>query len=295
MFDIILIIIAILSFAFIIWSIVKKFPLLKNVNVDSLPEIRMQRQKEVILKSRMLRGWLEVWEKVKGLVAPTQDKVNSAFRQYYQKLKSVEKDIKLRGHKQLSSAVDKSQAIEEMITEAKQLVNSEEYKKAEDVLLDALSIEQHNVDAYKLLAEVYRCRKEFVQAKETLEYLLKITHDGDAGVYSSLAHIAKERGNLKQAEEDYLKSISLAEDNYLYFLSLAEVYLDLEEEAKALEIAQRALVLSSNNPKILDFLINISIIMQDKELAQQYLDRLKEVNPDNNKILSFIERIDNLK
>ncbi|MBT6690868.1 tetratricopeptide repeat protein [Candidatus Parcubacteria bacterium] len=295
MFDIILIGIAVVALIFIIWSLLKKFPLLTNVNVDSLPDIRVQRQKEAILKSRMLRGWLELWNKAKGLTAPTQDKVNNIFKQYYNKLKSVEKDLKRRGHQQLSSAVDKSQAVEEMITEAKQLVNSEEYKKAEDILLDAVSVEQHNVDAYKLLAEVYRCRKEFVQAKETLEYLLKITHNADAGIYSSLANIARERGNLKQAEEDYIKSISLSDDNYLHFLSLAEVYLDLEEEDKAFKIAQRALVLSPNNPKILDFLINISIIMQDKELAQQYLERLKEVNPDNNKILSFIERIDNLK
>ena len=295
MFDIILIGIAVVALIFIIWSLLKKFPLLTNVNVDSLPDIRVQRQKEAILKSRMLRGWLELWNKAKGLTAPTQDKVNNIFKQYYNKLKSVEKDLKRRGHQQLSSAVDKSQAVEEMITEAKQLVNSEEYKKAEDILLDAVSVEQHNVDAYKLLAEVYRCRKEFVQAKETLEYLLKITHNADAGIYSSLANIARERGNLKQAEEDYIKSISLSDDNYLHFLSLAEVYLDLEEEDKAFKIAQRALVLSPNNPKIFDFLINISIIMQDKELAQQYLERLKEVNPDNNKILSFIERIDNLK
>ena len=34
--------------------------------------------------------------------------------------------------------------------------------------------------------------------------------------------------------------------------------------------------------------------MSDKELASDYLDKLKEVNPANQKIAEFIERIDSL-
>lgn len=295
MWDFFLIIFIILSLAFIIWLVIKKLPKLTNINVNNLPEIKAQRQKEAILKGRLERLWQEWQNKLKDLTKPGQDKINDVFRQYYQKLKNIEKDLRRRGHDKLSSALDKSQTINDLLTETKQAINVEDYKKAEDILLDVLNLDQYNIEAYSLLAEVYRYRKEYVQAKETLEYLLKLTHNSNAAVYSSLAEIAKERGNLKQAEEDYLKSISLSQDNYLYFLSLAEVYLDLEEVDRALETAQRALVLSPNNPKILDFLINISIIRQDQELANQYLDKLKEVNPDNNKIVEFLERIDNLK
>ena len=46
--------------------------------------------------------------------------------------------------------------------------------------------------------------------------------------------------------------------------------------------------------EFLDFLINLSIIMQDKELALQYINKLKEVNPENNKISEFIEQVDSL-
>ncbi|MDP2812774.1 MAG: hypothetical protein Q8O32_03720 [bacterium] len=292
--DIILIILIVLSLAFIAWLIFKKLPKLKNINIDSLPETKMRKQKEIILKNRLLRISQDILLKAKDASGPLQNKAKDSLRQYYQKLKQAEKDLRRRGHEKLTSAVDKSQTIEQLITEAKQAINSGDYQTAEETLLDALNIDQYHIEAYKLLAEVYRGKKEYIQAKETLEYLLKLTHNQDAGVYSSLADVAKERGNLKQAEEDYLKSISLSDDNYLYFLSLAEVYLDLEEKEKALNIAKRAQLLSPNNPKILDFLINISIIMQDKELANQYLDRLREVNPDNKKIREFVENIDNL-
>ncbi len=294
MLDIILIILIIVSLLLLIWQVVKKFPRLVNININSLPDIKIKRQKDEILKNRLQRSWLDILDKLKSLSSPTQSKINNIFRQYYLRLKNIEKDLKRRGHAKLTSAVDKSQAVDDMLTEAKQYINSEEYQKAEEVLLDALSVEQHNIEAYKILVEVYRYRKEYDQAKETLEYLLKLTHDDDAAVYSSLAGLAHQRGNLKQAENDYLKSISISDDNYLHFLSLAEVYLDLDEQNKALDTAQRAQILAPNNPKVLDFLINLSIIMQDKELATQYINKLKEVNPENNKIPEFMEQVDSL-
>ena len=294
-FDIVLIVLAILSLAYIIRLVVKKFSRLTNVNVDNLPDIQIQRQKDAILTKRLERSWSNVLGKSKELAGPWQKKLVKGIKDYYQQLKNLETDLRRRGHQELSSNVDKSKAINELVTKAGELLKNEEYQLAEEVLLDALSYDQHSVDAYKVLAEVYRCKKEYEQAKQTLEYLLRLTHNEDSAVYSSLGKLARQRGDLKQAEEDYLKSISLADDNHLHFLSLAETYLELEEESKALATARRALVLSPNSPKVLDFLINVSIIMQDKELALRYLDKLKEVNPDNQKILEFLEYIDKLK
>ncbi len=295
MLDIILIIVAVISGFFIIRMLVRKFPHLANVNVNNLPEVKANRQKQLILQNRLYRLTHEYWSKLKGTLEPWQDQVNNKFQNYYQRLKVMEKDLQRRGQERLSSAVSKSQTLDEMLTQARQHINDENYQAAEDSLIDVLGLDNHNVEAYKLLTEVYRSRKEYEQAKETLEYLLKLTHESDPAVYFSLADIAKQRGNLKQAEEDYLKSISLSDDNYLYFLSLAEVYLDLDQPEKALSTAQRALILSPNNPKILDFLINLSIIIQDQELAKQYLNKLREVNPENNKLIEFGERIDDLK
>lgn len=294
MLDIFLIILAVLSLAFVIWLVIRNFPRLTNINVDNLPDVKVRKQKETILKNRLERSWTDVFDKIKSLGEPLHDKVQDKFKNYYRKLKSVEKDLRRRSFEKLTSSVDKSKAIDGILTTAKQKINSEEYQEAEETILDAIAIDPHSIEAYKLLAEVYRLKKEYTQAKETLEYLLKLTHTEDPDVYYSLADIAKERGNLKQAEEDYIKSISLSDDNYLYLLSLAEVYMDLEEEEKALETAQKALLLAPNNPKILDFLINISIIMSDKELALEYLDKLREINPENQKIVDFGERIDNL-
>lgn len=294
MIDILLIFLIIISGFFIGQMLFRKSPHLSNINVDNLPAIKAERQKQIILRGRLYRGFDEVSVKLKKAIEPLQDQINLHFKNYYQRLRLFEHELKRKGEKQLSAAVDKSQTLDAYLVEARQLINSEEYQKAEDKLIDCLSFDEHNIEAYKLLVDLYRARKQYDEAKETLEYLLRLTHEADPSVYFSLADIAKERGNLKQAEDDYLRSISLSEDNYLYFLNLAEVYLELDDKEKALQTAQRAYILAPNNPKILDFLINLCIIIQDKVLASDYLEQLKVVNPENNKIIEFNEKIDSL-
>ncbi|MCB9802732.1 tetratricopeptide repeat protein [Candidatus Nomurabacteria bacterium] len=294
MLNIFLILIILLSLAYLAWLLYQKLPHLSNINVESLPHIQNKQKKDDILKTRLKRDLGKVFSFWRHVSLPARDRVFDWFKNNYGKLKELERDLRRRSQEQFSSTLSKSQTVDELLTEAKILFNNEEYSKAEEVLIDALSVDPYSVDVYKLLANVYREKKEYEQAKETLKYLLKLTHNADAGVFTSLAEISKVRGNLKQAEEEYLQSISLSDDNHLNFLSLAEVYLDLDDQEQALETAQRALLLSPNNPKILDFLINISIIIQDKELANRYLAKLQEVNPDNQKIAHFIEEIDEL-
>ena len=294
MIDIFFIILTILSLVYIIFIIIKKIPKLVNVNLDNLPDFRTKIKKEEILKQRIRNRLNKILKYSKELLLPLNDNIKDYLKDYYQKLKKIEEDLKSKSYEKLNSSLSKSKLIDNLIREAKESIAEEDYKEAESKLLDALKIDPHNQEVYKILADVYTEQKEYEEAKETLEYLLKLTHNNKAAVFSSLANLAKERGNLKEAEEEYLKSISLSSDNYIYFISLAEVYLELEEYKYALETAQRALILANNNPKILDFLINVSIIIQDKELASKYLDKLKEVNIDNKKIGYFNEKIDNL-
>ncbi len=69
---------------------------------------------------------------------------------------------------------------------------------------------------------------------------------------------------------------------------------DLEQYENAQEAAEQAFSLSPNNPKILDFLIETSIILQDRNRADEYLAKLIVVNPQNGKIPSFKKRFESL-
>ena len=56
---------------------------------------------------------------------------------------------------------------------------------------------------------------------------------------------------------------------------------------------KEAVTIESGNPKYLDRLIELSIILKDKNLAETSLSKLKEINPENKKINEYKDKIEN--
>jgi Flp pilus assembly protein TadD len=113
-------------------------------------------------------------------------------------------------------------------------------------------------------------------------------------VHRSLGGVARDAGDLKTAQEHFGSLVELEKTSPIAYLDLASIYLALENPHRAFELAQEAAVLEPNNPKVLDFLLEVSIIMQDKEAAEKTLKQLQEVNPDNQKLEEFKTRVADL-
>lgn len=292
--DYLLIIIIIGSAGYLIYLVIRKLPQLSNINIDRVPGVRDAAVKNKILEAKLKRDILQQLTAFQKFFGWQRLSLNSLMQSWRDRLLQLEREYKRITHRDLSSEVKKSKVLEDLLNNAKTYLDQEEYGKAEEVLIDALALNDHHRETYFLLVQAYQGKRELDHAKETLEYLLRLTHHEDPKVYQGLAQISAERGNLKEAEEDYLQSISLDENNYVYYLQLADIYKELDEPDKALEAAKKSLILAPNNPKILDFLVEISILLQDREQANDYLDRLIEVNPDNNKIDVLRKKIETL-
>ncbi len=76
-----------------------------------------------------------------------------------------------------------------------------------------------------------------------------------------------------------------------YYYSLGQVNHALEDFDTALINFKDAVQLEENNPKYLDMLIEISLIVRNRLLALDTLKKLKEVNPDNQKLEEFEVKI----
>jgi tetratricopeptide (TPR) repeat protein len=293
--NILLIVIICVTLGYSFFVIQHTLPRLANVNTKTMPEAKQAGIKRQILEDKLRRDFQKRWNVLKRLfIVQNKNKVTAFFGSIYQRLRDMEQEYRLASKKDLSAQVSTSQRIDESLATARQAIIEEQYSKAEQVLIDALQSDEHNVKAYTLLAQVYKAQGDYDHAKETLEYILHLTNAKDPGIYSSLADLALERGDLHTAQEDYLKSISLDPNNHNFYIELAEVYTMLAAHDKAQDAAQKAQALAPNNPKILDFLIENSIILQDKRRAADYLQRLVDANPENGKIASFRERIDSL-
>ena len=294
--DIFLVIVALGAFIFIVRVLKDVFPRLVNINVHTIPEGHQERIKRQILEEKLKRDFKKRWGVFRDAVLVERTRaICNFFSGLYQRVQDMEKEYRRGNSKDLSTQVTKIRSIEECVAAARQHMQANEHAKAEQLLLECLKEDEHNTKVYTVLAQVYREQGDFDHARETLEYIMHLTNRSDPGVFSSLAGIARERGDLHTAEEDYLKSISLDPSNHHYYLELAEVYASLDQFREAQASAQKALSLAPNNPKILDFLIENSILLQDKSRAQEYLTKLVEVNPQNGKIPSFRERVSALE
>lgn len=292
--DIILVAVILASGGYILFVVRGKLPRLANVNLNTLPEHQQTTIKRKILEERLKRDFRKRWNLLRDfLFIEKKRRLTGFFSGMYQKLKDLEQEYRLKS-KALSVHVTQTQSLEERIATARKLIAEEHFSQAEQMLIDCLKVDEQNVKVYVLLAQVYRARGDYDHAKETLGYALKLTDNKDASIVSGLASLARARGDLQTAQQEYLRAISLDPQNHNYYVELAEVHTLLGQHETAHEAAKKAVLLAPNNPKILDFLIENCILLQDKNRAAEYLSKLIEVNPENGKIKSYKERIQSM-
>jgi len=94
---------------------------------------------------------------------------------------------------------------------------------------------------------------------------------------------------------DYYQQAVVANDAFsTRFFHIAELLLKVNQPAVAREAVVQAVELEPKNPKYLDLLLEIAIILRDKNLAQRGYNELRAVNPENNKLDEFRVRVDQI-
>ncbi len=124
---------------------------------------------------------------------------------------------------------------------------------SESCFLDVITIDPRDLEAYEGLFQIYRTRKSFHETNEILEFLMKLNPASSGR----------------------------------YLFEVAEALLKSGDQAGAWNYGARAIALESANPKYLDFLIGLAILEGRKKEAGEYLEKLREVNPENGKIGEF--------
>ena len=106
-----------------------------------------------------------------------------------------------------------------------------------------------------------------------------------------LADMAEKKGDLDKAIDFYQQAVVLNDSLSPRFYHLAELLLRVKEPQVAKEAILQAVELEPKNPKYLDLLIEIVILCGDKDLAAEAYNELRLVNPDNQKLADFQDRI----
>jgi len=255
-YDIIPLVITIGCLVGIIIIIVRKFPVLASIDIESIKSEREAKQKEKIIASRLERKVESFKKGIFSLIIPIILKIKRIFKEKYNKISDWEKRHSKKKIAPKLTPEEKEIEIKKLFFTADELIKKEKAEEAEKIFIEIISLDHKNIEAYKKLGNLYFEQKNYDYAIETLQYILKL-NPRDIEVLIDLGTLLKQKG----------------------------------ENTKALKFFSKAVELEPTKPKSLDFLTDISIIIGNKELAENALQKLREVNPENKKIEEFEERI----
>lgn len=290
MYDIIPLVLILISFGVMAVIAVRKFPALASLDVENIPAEKEARFKERILSNRLKRNVLKWYAKVARFTRPVFGWLSEFLKSFYAKLHDLKEKYRTE---QPSTPEDMEKRIAALFEESEDLRRQEEYNAAEKKLIEIISMDSKNIKAFKALGHLYVERKDLEEAKQTFEHILKLKAD-DEEAYEDLAIVAQASGNLELAKDDYLRSIEINNQRAQTFYHLALVYEETGDMFSACDNMKQALKLEPNNPRYLDTTLRISIIIKDKVLALEAYERFLKVNPENQKLSEFKRQIDEI-
>ncbi len=270
MFDIIPLIIILISLATIIAIVVRKFPILAALDLDTIQSEKEAQFKERILSKRLKRNVIRYSSKLANAVKPVWGWLGTIAKKAYHRLLEFKENYNRHNEPLLLVS-----GLENALREAEDLVAKEEYDEAEKRYIAVISADSQNTDAFEGLGHLYAARKQYAEARQTFEHVLRLLERDD------IASGRQDRRN----DNPYISSI-----NY----ELALVARDGGDTRQAAVYIKRATDLMANNPRYLDMKTEIAIMNNDKSTALDSLGRLRDVNPENGKIREFEERIRSL-
>lgn len=279
----------------IIYIVGKKLPEVARVNVQELEQERNALTRDTILESRLKRK-LETNKRrvrfVLSLLAPAYQKVRAKSSDMVGKLWDLERRYReeLR-HVALPDSLEKIQSkVHDLLQDAGEALENDEYDDAEKLYIDVIKFDSKNVHAYWGLLDVYKQRKEWGSALDTLRYIVKMD-SGNAQAYAMMGEILRQKGDIKEAKDAFSHSLTIDNSNPSYHAELGEVYELLEEYDPAVSSFSQALALSPNNPKYLDALLELALKIKNKDLAKDMLARIELANPENQKLEEWRARV----
>ena len=238
-----------------------KIPQLRVMDISSLPKERERQVKEQLILSKLQRTSGAKWMRMARASSAAVAFFSKYGRRAVQKLYRIEQYYqKLKRSSEEGVHHYSEETIRTRLDAAADLIRQDEYIPAEKIFIDIISHNPKSVHGYEALGNMYLANDQLDQARETFSFALRLSPD-DASINVSLADLEMKRGNAKQA----------------------------------LPYIQKAIEKRPKNPRYLDYYIEVSLQTGSLKDAQVGIQALKEVNPENKKIVGFEERLQEKK
>ena len=144
-----------LSFIVVLWIFFRKLPQIRIIEPDTAEGGKSKKLKNEIVRQRIERASTRQIEKVqRSYVQPMVTGTQNAFRRFAGRLVAAERRYQEKRKQDAAGGMTRELA-QEMIAEAKKLINDEQYDRAEKKLIEVISAHPRNTDAYERLGRLY--------------------------------------------------------------------------------------------------------------------------------------------
>ncbi len=252
----------------------RKFTILANIDVAEIQSEKNAQLKQQIIANQLRRRFGRLGLISARLLKPFSRFLRNSFDWLYDKLNNWQR---AQANREAALGQEISKRVDVLLFEAEELAREARFEAAEKKYIEIIGLDPKNFRAFRNLGEVYLKNQNLNEAKQTFEHALRLKK-------VSSGQTGKTKINLS-------KDIEVAQ---VYFL-LAQVFEATNDLAKTIAYLKRALKIEKNSPRYLDRLIEVSILKKDKITAMQAFSDLETANPENQKLVSFKERIDGLE
>ncbi|MDO8625991.1 MAG: tetratricopeptide repeat protein [Candidatus Magasanikbacteria bacterium] len=266
-----------------------------QLDVDNLPLEQEYRKKQAILGKRLEAEGKILRERSEKLLRPLKkfwDIIQTKFRVYVYKIEKLWRYEKVLRKTKAAPRVpeERQNKIDSHLKQGEESLARATYDTAESAFIAAIKLDPKCAAAYHGLAKTYMGRESWEEARQTLLFLAKLDPSND-NVFAALGEVAEKLGDVGKAIEYYQEAVILNDALSPRFYHLAELLLKENQPAVAREAVVSALALEPKNPKYLDLLVETAILMGDQDEAERGFQEMRLVNPENQKLAEWKERI----
>jgi uncharacterized protein HemY len=286
-------VIAALALAFAISILVRRWKEIRLLDPDSIHGERLKREREKVIQRRFERVHADRVAAVSRFGRHIGKRATETYRRTYRKLQSFDRVYKSVAAPLTAMAPSQRERIKTLLSEARAFIRDLKWADAERRCVEILSMDARQIDAYRLLGQIYLKQRLYPQATETFEYLAK-TRKADDATYAGLAEIAEATGDRMRAELMRVKAVDASPRQPYRHAEAAEFFLKSGDIARAWPFAERASQLEPQSAKYLELSLEAAILLGDRKEAEARYRRLRLLSDDPNRFQVWKEKIDGL-
>lgn len=254
----------------------RRLTLLGSIDITALPFERDAAVKERIMTQRIKRKFSSMMRFL-GIVLQPLFFVFTAIRRAGSRLYVWFLAARAAHRKSMvvgGAFAESDQSSSTVLARAERAFLDKRNDEAEQAYISLLAKDPKSLDAYRGLTALYSSQKEWEKAAQTGMCMCALL---DKARKQDEAHDTG--GDTEYAECAFQTS---------------QFFLEAERLEKALSILKKALAVQANNPRYVDALVVLFIALGKRLKAEEALDHLRSVNPENKKIEEFEQKIQEL-